>query len=466
MEKRETAGRARENLQDETKRCGKKGLQEEAGTRDFLGAMPVKKLLWKMAAPSIVGVMAYNLYNLFDTLFISAGAGMDAVGGVSVSFPLFIFLSAVSSTLGSGGACVMSRALGEKDYEGANRAAAQTFGVFYVVAACVTIFGLLFLDELLHAMGVTEGLLPYARDYTRIILLGAVTSTGFSNLIRAEGDGKYAMYIWVIPVTANVVLDILFIYGFRWGVKGAAAATVLSQAVSMCMSIYFFYFSGKSVLHLKWRHFIPDARLLREIILTGLPSLIQMSGAAISIIVVNRFLKQYGNLPINVYGVASRINAFLIFPVTGLTQGMQPIIGYNRGAQKPGRVRETLKISSIAAAGYGAAVFLFTFMFSKGMMRLFTPDAAAVELGGHVLAVINAGLLFGGLSAVWAGYLQALGKKYKAALCAACNYVVCFVPLVVIMNRFCGLEGIWYAVPVSAMLAAGVAFVMAKQSWR
>lgn len=434
--------------------------------RDFLGTMPVRKLLWKMAAPSIVGVMAYNLYNLFDTLFISAGAGMDAVGGVSVSFPLFLFLSAVSSTLGSGGACVLSRALGEKDYEGANRAAAQTFGAFYAVAVCVTIFGLLFLDELLYAMGITEELLPYAREYTGIILLGAVTSTGFSNLIRAEGDGKYAMYIWVIPVTANVVLDVLFIFGFHWGVKGAAGATVLSQMISMGMSIYFFYFSGRSALRLSWRHFIPNPRCLREILLTGLPSFVQMSGAAVSIVVVNRFLKQYGSLPINVYGLVSKVNAFFVFPITGLAQGMQPIIGYNEGARKRKRVRETLQAASFAAAGYGAAVFVVTLAVSEWMMRLFTSDAAAVELGGHVLAIVNAGLVFSGLQYVLATYLQAVGKKYRALACTACNYVVCFIPLVVVLNQVCGLEGIWYALPLSAALVAGVAFVMVKQSWR
>lgn len=458
----ETKARGKKNMQGETKAHGGKGLQDETRNRDFLGTMPIKKLLWKMAAPSIVGVMAYNLYNLFDMLFISVGAGMDAVGGVSVSFPLFIFLSAVSSTLGSGGACVMSRALGEKDYEGATRVAAQTFGTFYMVAIFVTIFGLLFLDELLYAMGITEELLPYAREYMSIILLGAVTSTGFSSLIRAEGDGKYAMYIWVIPVTANVVLDVLFIFGFHWGVGGAAGAMVLSQVISMGMSIYFFYFSGRSVLRLSWRHFIPNPRCLREIILTGLPSLVQMSGAAVSIIVVNRFLRRYGNLPINVYGIVSKINTFLIFPVTGLTQGMQPIIGYNKGAGKAMRVRKTLTAASFAVAGYGMAVFCVTLAFSGGMMRLFTPEAEAVKLGGHVLAIVNAGLVFNGLQYVLTTYLQAVGKKYRALACTACNYVVCLVPLVAILNHVYGLEGIWYALPLSAMMSAGVTFAMQR----
>jgi len=308
--------------------------------------------------------------------------------------------------------------------------------------------------------------LPYAREYTGIILLGAVTSTGFSNLIRAEGDGKYAMYIWVIPVTANVVLDVLFIFGFHWGVKGAAGATVLSQMISMGMSIYFFYFSGRSALRLSWRHFIPNPRCLREILLTGLPSFVQMSGAAVSIVVVNRFLKQYGSLPINVYGLVSKVNAFFVFPITGLAQGMQPIIGYNEGARKRKRVRETLQAASFAAAGYGAAVFVVTLAVSEWMMRLFTSDAAAVELGGHVLAIVNAGLVFSGLQYVLATYLQAVGKKYRALACTACNYVVCFIPLVVVLNQVCGLEGIWYALPLSAALAAGVAFVMVKQSWR
>ncbi len=177
---------------------------------------PVKKLIWKMTIPATIGVTAYNLYNLLDTVFIAKAAGTDAIGGVAVSFPLFLFLSAVSSSLGTGAASVISRAIGEKNSEKATKAAANTFALLYVTAISVTVLGLIFLEPLLYLMGVTDNLLSDAKSYAGIILLGAVTSTGFSNLIRAEGAGKYAMMIWVIPMTANVIFDIVLFSVLIW----------------------------------------------------------------------------------------------------------------------------------------------------------------------------------------------------------------------------------------------------------
>lgn len=426
-----------------------------------LGTAPVGKLLRSMTIPSIVGVMAYNLYNIFDTLFISLGAGINAIGGVSVSFPLFLFLSAVSSTLGSGGASVMSRALGEKNYEKANKTAANTFLVFYTMAILTTVIGLLFLDDLLLIMGITEELLPYAGAYTKIILIGAVTSTGFSSLIRAEGSSTYAMLIWVIPMVTNVVLDFIFILGLHWGVTGAAAATVLSQCISMGMSIYYFFLSGKSFLHLSLRHFIPDRKLISEILLIGIPSFIQMSGMSLSIIIINRFLKAYGGtLPISAYGIASKIYTFFLIPITGLTQGLQPVIGYNKGARRPDRVREALKLSSCISVGYGIAVCVITFLFSKEILRIFVSDTQVADLGTRILTIINSGLLFSGLQYVQAAYFQAVGRKWTSLLLALCNYVIGFLPLLLVLTQIYGLDGVWYALPSSAILTLALSCVL------
>lgn len=177
-----------------------------------LGEETIGKLIWKMSIPSVIGILSYNLYNIIDTIYISRGIGAYAAGGLAITFPLFILLSAISSTIGSGAASVISRALGKQDVDKASNVAANTFGFFWVIAIVITIVGTLFMDQMLYGMGVTENLLPYAREYTKIILLGAITSTGFSSLIRAEGNSKFAMYLWVIPVFANIVLDpILFL---------------------------------------------------------------------------------------------------------------------------------------------------------------------------------------------------------------------------------------------------------------
>lgn len=419
-----------------------------------MGSAPIGKLIWSMSIPSIIGVMAYNVYNLFDTIFISHGAGMDALGGVAVSFPLFLFLSAISSTLGGGAASVMSRAFGENDQERAAKAAGNTMGLFYLTAILVTVLGLLFLEPMLYAMGVTDTLLPYAKRYTGIILLGAVTSTGFSSLIRAEGNSRYAMYIWVIPLSANIVLDILFIFGLGLGETGAALGTVLAQSISMCMSIYYFFLSGKSILSLTLRHFIPDWRILREVILIGIPSFLQLSGYSVSILIVNVFLKKYsGDLGLSTYGIVSKINTLLLFPITGLAQGIQPIIGYNQGAGKNRRVKETLGKAYRIAAGYSVVAYGIILCFAPIMLRMFTPENEVIDTGSTILKIINTGLMFSSLQYIQSTCFQAIGKKLTSALLALCNQVICFVPAIFVMSSLYKENGIWFSFPVSAVLA-------------
>ena len=425
-----------------------------------MGNAPIGKLIWSMSIPSIIGVMAYNVYNLFDTIFISHGAGMDALGGVAVSFPLFLFLSAISSTLGGGAASVMSRAFGENDQERAAKAAGNTMGLFYLTAILVTVLGLLFLEPMLYAMGVTDTLLPYAKRYTGIILLGAVTSTGFSSLIRAEGNSRYAMYIWVIPLSANIVLDILFIFGLGLGETGAALGTVLAQSISMYMSIYYFFLSGKSILSLTLRHFIPDWRILREVILIGIPSFLQLSGYSVSILIVNVFLKKYsGDLGLSTYGIVSKINTLLLFPITGLAQGIQPIIGYNQGAGKNRRVKETLGKAYRIAAGYSVVTYGIILCFAPIMLRMFTPENEVIDTGSTILKIINTGLMFSSLQYIQSTYFQAIGKKLTSALLALCNQVICFVPAIFVMSSLYKENGIWFSFPVSAMLALIVSSV-------
>lgn len=430
---------------------------KEMSEQRIMEEMPVGQLLWKMAGPSVLGVMAYNLYNIFDTIFVSQGTGTRGIGGIAVAFPLFILLSAVSSTLGSGAASVISRALGEKDRERAAKTAANTFALFYAVALMITIWGLVWLDELLALMSVTPDLLPYARSYTRIILLGAVTSTGFSNLIRAEGSSRYAMLQWVIPMGANIVLDSLFIFVFHMGVAGAAAGTVLGQSISMFMFIYYFFISGKSVLHIRLRHFLPDLGLIREIISIGLPSFLQLAGQAAALMVVNRLLKTYGgDLAISVYGIVNRIVVFFTFPVQGLSQGLSPVIGYNYGAGQIARVKAAVKTACRMAGGYGLGAFIITFVGAEFMIRIFTGEAETVEMGSHVLRIVTGAVVFSGIQMMVTSFFQAEGQKAVSLFLALLGQFFVLAPTLFLLSWIFGLDGLWYAFPVSAFGAMAV----------
>ncbi|HWT73210.1 MAG TPA: MATE family efflux transporter [Mobilitalea sp.] len=422
-----------------------------------LGEGTIGKLICKMSIPSVIGILSYNLYNIIDTIYISRGIGALAAGGLAITFPLFILLSAISSTIGSGAASVISRALGRRDIEKASRVAANTFGFFWTVAIIITIAGLVFMDRMLYGMGVTEKLMPYAKEYTRIILLGAVTSTGFSSLIRAEGNSKFAMYLWVIPVGANIILDPIFIFAFKLGVQGAAIATVLSQCVSVAMSLYFFFFSGKSQLRIKLHHFCPDAKIIREIVSIGIPSFLQMAGNSITIILINNILKHYGgDYAISSYGIVNKISTFMIIPLQGIVQGVQPIIGYNYGAGKKQRVGDTLKLASCIAGCYGALVSVMLLFLSNYIIPVFSTDTMVITMGSSILEITSMGLVFQGIYMIQTAYFQSTGNAKVSLLLSLCNYFLCFAPVIVLMSYLYGINGVWYSFPVSAIISLGI----------
>ncbi len=288
----------------------------------------------------------------------------------------------------SGAVSIISIAFGKKDIEKANRVAGNTFMVFWTVAILITIFGLVYLEELLYAMGVTESLMPYAREYTRIILLGAVTSTGFSSLIRAEGSSKYAMYQWIIPISANIILDPILIFVFYLGIRGAAIGTVISQCISVAMCVYYFFLSGKSHMGIKLRHFLSDTIIIGEILMSGFPSFIRLASQSLTIVIINNVLRKYGGeFTIGIYGIVSKITVFLLLPLQGIIQGIQPVIGYNYGSGAKSRVSETLRCSSVIAAGYGVLMSLFLFVLSDKLMVIFSTDAEIIHRGSNILRI-------------------------------------------------------------------------------
>lgn len=420
----------------------------------MLANMPMNRLVWKLSVPSIIGILSYNLYNIIDTIYISRGIGVYAAGGLAITFPLSIFLSAISSTMGAGAASIISRAIGEKDYEKASRTAANTFIVFWLIAILITLLGLLYLDKILFAMGVTGKLLPYAREYSRIILIGAVTSTGFSSLIRAEGSSNYAMYQWVIPIMANVVLDPVMIFALRFEIRGAAIATVLSQCISVGMFFNYYFFSKRTLLKLRIAHFTPDIRIIGEICMIGMPTFIQMASQSFTIIIINNVLRIYGgDLYISTYGVVNKIVVFLMIPIQGIVQGIQPVIGYNYGAGANGRVNKALKYASKITGYYGLLCSFLIILFSRFLMYPFTSNADMIQNGNGMLKIICVGMAFLGIQMIHVTYFQAIGKLKISFLLSLCNYILCFVPVLLFFSSLGGLKMLWFAFPFSNLVA-------------
>lgn len=424
-------------------------------------------LIVTMSIPAMIGIVSYHLYNIINTIYISRGVGIEAAGGLAVSLPLFVVLSAVSTTLGAGASSSLSRALGKKEMEKANVIAANTFLVFWTVAILITFIGLLFLKPMLHMMGVTEKIMPYAETYCRIILIGAISSTGFSSLMRAEGASKFAMYQWIIPVLTNILIDPIFIFWLKWDVAGAAIATVISQCVSVGMFAYFYFISKKSVLNIRWHHFCPDLRIIKEIILIGLPAFIQMIGFAITIVVINRVLSSYDNeINIGTYGITNKILAFLMIPLQGMVQGIQPIIGYNFGSQKIQRVQDILKQASRLAGGYGAIVTGAILLFSKQFMIPFTTDTQVILLGSQILVILGLGTGFSGIQMMQTTYFSSTGNVKVSIGVSLLNYTICFIPLLMLFTKVYGVTGVWISFPVSNILTLMISWGMVKSESR
>ena len=307
------------------------------------------------------------LYNLADALFVSRGVGDDAMGAVSVVLPFTILQGAAAQAIGGGAASIVSRCLGRGDRQAAGRATVTAMALFYGIAVLVSALGLLFTEPLLRLFGATDALLPMAREYFVVLLWGNVFSTGFSSIIRAEGKMRYALLIWLIPTSVDMLLNAVFIFGLGLGVRGAALSTVIGQAVSFCMAVLFFArFSGQD-----FRAVRPSRGFLPQIALLGLPVLVQMGGMSVITFVVNRLLGDVaGTQGVNTFAYVVRLASFGIMPFTAAAQAASPMIGFYLGAGARQRVKKTAGTACIVCALWAVlALLAVVAYFAWGYMQ-------------------------------------------------------------------------------------------------
>lgn len=409
-----------------------------------LGVERIPNLLFSMCTQTTLSLMLYSFYTLSDTFFLSRCVSAYAAGGVSLTLPIMALLGAISTTMGTGGASIISRALGKNDKEKAAHVAANLFLVFWVSALLFTVFGLIFLDPIMRLMGADEILMPYAKGYMRIIFIGAVTSTGFSSIIRAEGNARFSLYIWVFPVLIHLILDPLFIIVFGWGVEGAAASTVLGQAVSAGISIYYFFFSKRDAYKIRLSHFKPRLKLIGEIVSIGSPSLISQVGMSFFTTIINHMLLRYGGaMAITAFGIVARIQGFLVIPKNGIVQGMQPIVGYNYAAGAFDRVKKTIKYSFSASVVYGALTLAIGMIFARPLVGIFITEQDVSALAVSALTLITLSFPFKGTSTIVSAVYQAEGKPFRSVALSMCEIFAVQLPILLLMSTQFLLNGIW-----------------------
>lgn len=423
----------------------------------FLEKEPVLQLISRLSLPAIVGMIAQALYNVVDAIFLGQGVGMLAIAGVSVAFPIQMIIIATAQIIGVGGASIISRSLGERNREKAERTLGNLIGASIISSSLLAILGNTYLIPILRLFGATDAILPFASTYMRILFLGSIFfafSIACNNTVRAEGNARFAMGTMLISAGINIVLDPIFIFTLKMGVKGAAIATIIAQA-SSALWLAWYYFFRKSEVRFKLMHLRPYPSILHEMVLIGFAAFVRQGAASLSLIVINRQLALWGNdAAIAAAGILSRITQFALMPIFGLVQGLLPIVGYNYGARLFYRVTTTMKLTILISTIICSIAATFMFWAPGMLLSPFTSHTDVLRIGIKASRFMSLGFPLIGFQVMASGLFQAIGKARPSLLLSMLRQVLLLVPLVLILPLLRGLQGIWIAFPLSDIFAA------------
>ncbi len=414
----------------------------------------VTKLVVTLSLPTVLSQMITSIYNMADTFFVTR-LGDSAVGAVSIVYALQSIIQAVGFGLAMGAGSLVSRKLGEKDQDGANKYASSAFFAAILLAILLLLGCTVDLGGLLSLFGSTDTILPYAKEYAFIILLGApimCSSFVLNNILRSEGKATFAMVGLTSGGLINLFLDPLFIFGANMGVAGAALATVLSQCVSFCILLGF-YISGKSIVKLSPRHVSRRFADYALVVKTGLPTVFRQGLGSFATTLLNVQVKVYGDAAIAAVGIANKIYMLLRSFVLGIGHGFQPVAGYNFGAKKNDRVKKAFWVATILGTVISVTASLVLLFFAEPIILLFRPETErTVEVALRMLGFISMALPFLGYSTYVNQLYQSLGFVKGATILASMRQGIFFVPLIFILPHALGLDGVLLTQPLSDLL--------------
>lgn len=429
----------------------------------------MNQLFRTLAIPGIIGTLILGLYNFVDAIFVGQFIGSEALGGVTLVYAVVLMNQAILTLLGMGSMALLSIAVGKKDYQTIN----QLFGTLIIVLGALSlVFAVsvyVFSKEIIQFLGGQGSIAEYGQDYLRVLSIGfifAALGPAINMLFRGEGLIKSAMKILSMGVFINIILDFIFIYGLSWGVKGAAGATVISQAIVLGMNIAFIV-KGKSVISLKRSEFKVSFRLLPKIMEIGSATMILLIMASIQQIMLFRALATYNDPTlIALLGAGYRVLLFAVLPFTGIGQGLQSIIGINYGAGKNGRVKEAYRIFTRKATWIAGVLWLLFMIFPGRFLELMITDQRMVDIGIPYFRLMFVMFLFSGLINTSATLFQALGKGRKASLIFLSRQLLFFIPLLLILPNYFGIQGIWMAMPAAELLTVLMIIFMVRSEFR
>jgi putative MATE family efflux protein len=416
-------------------------------------------LLFKFTTPAALGMLSIAFASLIDTIFIGKFVGTLALAALALSLPVFMLFSALAATIGIGGSAVWSVDVGAAQYDRADRVFGNVIMMNLLIGFIMFIAGIFFIHPVLSFLATPADVYPFAEGYLRIFFAGSlfiIFVIGMNNFVRAEGNPGIAMMIIVIAVILNIVLDYLFIIIFEWGIEGAALAALLAYSIAFIVMIYHFTL-GKSKIKLKRKMFILDFSIIKEIIKIGTASFLRQISIGIMHFLINSSVVWYSGVLAGTYlaiaGISMKCIMFILMPVIGVIQGMQPIIGFNYGARDYIRAKKTIVLAIATAACIASSIWIIIMIFPTEVLSLFSNDKGLIARGENIVRLIILVLPLVAAQTTGAGLFQVLKKPRPANFFAILRQVILLVPLILLLPRFFNLDGVWYAVPLADFIA-------------
>ena len=422
-----------------------------------MGTESIGKLLWSFSWPAIVGMLVNSLYNIVSRIFVGHGIGTLAIAATVIAFPIMTIMFAFAMLIGIGATALISIRLGENKKDEAEQIIGNAALLLIVLPLILTIIYTLYSEQILIFFGASAEVLPYAHDYTQIIMFGSVfgaLSFGFNNFIRAQGNPKIAMLTNIFAAITNIIFNYVFIFKLGWGLKGSAFATILSQFLTMLWVLGYFIL-GYSELKFRLKYLKPKLSVTFMTMTIGFAPFGMHIAQSVQQTILNRTLFSYGgDIAISAVGIIMSIGTILFMPIVGLSQGAQPIIGYNYGANQYERVKETLKKAVLVGTVMASIGYVFMLMYPYQMAQLFSPDdPAVVAMAAEALVIFFALIPLVGFQIICSNYFQAVGKPVQSIILSMSRQVLLFIPLLLILPNFFGIYGVWYTAPIADILS-------------
>lgn len=438
-----------------------------------LGTEKVGKLLMQYAIPAIIAQTAASLYNMIDSVFIGhiPDVGAEAISGLATTFPFMNLSAAFGAMVGVGGATQLSVRLGQRDYDSAKHILGNLVTLNIIVGILFAAVSFIFLDDILFFFGASETTLPFARDFMAVILSGNVVTHlyfGINAALRASGHPKQAMFATILTVIMNVILAPIFIYVLGWGIRGAALATILAQSITLAWQLKMLS-NPNELLHLQRGIYRLKADIVKGILSIGMSPFFINAAACVVVIIINKGLRSYGengDTSIAAYGIANRMQFIFVMVVLGLTQGMQPIVGYNYGAKRHDRVKQALMLTIFWATLVTTLGFAICEFMPETVAQAFTTDPKLIEHASWAMQVMCIFMPFIGFQLVTTNFFQSVGLVNKSIFLSLTRQVLLLIPLLLILPLFIGEKGVWYSMPISDIIAAMLTVIMLVLQFR